>query len=70
MTIHYGALAEPLYKQCGVPEEKVAHIQKAVHGLLGLRIMDMVTDGEYGKILKRVTKRLGEICTKETEKSN
>ena len=61
LQFEFSVFAKPLHEQVGLPAEKVKGYQKALDGIMGGRIMGLISDSEYDRILRRLVKKLAEM---------
>ena len=67
MEITFGALAEPLHKQLGEPEDKLELLQRAADSVAYLSIHGFLSESETHSARKRIVKEIGRLQHKYIE---
>lgn len=58
--VTFGALADPLWKQLGLPRRRLSYLQKAADSIVTLAVGSLLSDSEVHRARTRLMKRIAQ----------
>lgn len=68
IAITFGALADPLYKQLGLPRRRLRYLQDCADGLVALSVGGLLSESETRRARRRLMKRVLSTFGKDLQK--
>lgn len=65
VQVTFGALADPLARQLGLPSRRLRYLQECADGIVALSIGGLLTDAETHRARQRLMKRIMQTFRKE-----